>query len=68
MALPPANPSTFHITTPASPITARRPSQFTPTSKSKQVKLEVWLLWLGSPGVNQLNILPGNITGLPLVF
>ncbi len=29
---------------------------------------EVWLLCLGSPGVHQLDVLPGNVTGLPLVF
>jgi hypothetical protein len=28
----------------------------------------VWLLRLGSPGVHQLDVLPGNVTGLPLVF
>ena len=29
---------------------------------------EVFLLCLGSPGFHQLDILPGNVTGLPLVF
>jgi hypothetical protein len=52
----------------APPVTLHRPSRFTPTSKSKQVESEVWLLHLGSPGVHQLDILPGNVTGLPLVF
>ncbi len=28
----------------------------------------MWLLRLGSPGVHQLDVLPGNVTGLPLVF
>jgi hypothetical protein len=46
----------------------RRPSRFAPTSKSKQVESEVWLLRLGSPGVHQLDVLPGNVTGIPSVF
>ena len=29
---------------------------------------EVWLLRLGSPGVHQLDALPGNVTGIPSVF
>jgi hypothetical protein len=52
----------------APPVTLRCPSRFTPTSKSKQVESEVWLLCLGSPGVHQLDVLPGNVTGLPSVF
>jgi hypothetical protein len=44
------------------------PSRFSPTSKSKQVELEVWLLCLGSPDVPQLDVLPENVTGLPSVF
>ena len=39
-----------------------------PTSKSKLVESEVWLLCLGSPGVHQLDVLPSNVTGLTLVF
>jgi hypothetical protein len=32
------------------------------------VESEVWLLRLGSPGVHQLDALPGNVTGIPSVF
>ncbi len=39
-----------------------------PTSKAWQVELEVWLLCLGSPGKGQLEVLPGNVTGMPAVF
>jgi hypothetical protein len=56
------------LQSPAPPVTLRRPSRFIPTFKSKQVELEVWLLRLGSPGVHQLDVLPGNVTGLPPVF
>ncbi len=41
---------------------------FLPVSKAKQVESEVWLLCLGSPGVRQLNLLPGCITGIPSDF
>ena len=42
--------------------------RFIPVSKEKQVKSEVWLLRLGSPGVRQLNMLPGHVTGIPSAF
>jgi hypothetical protein len=42
--------------------------QFIPTSKAKQVESEVWLFCLGSPGVHQLDMLPGQVTGIPLDF
>jgi hypothetical protein len=41
---------------------------FIPASKAKQVESEVWLLCLGSPGVCQLDMLPGRVTGIPSVF
>ena len=53
---------------PPIPTINRRPSRFAPMSKSKQVESEVWLLRLGSPGVHQLEVLPGNVTGIPSVF
>jgi len=54
---PVRGPSALRIATPLVPNTTRRPSRFTPTSKSKQVESEVWLLCLGSPGVHQLDAL-----------
>jgi hypothetical protein len=42
--------------------------RFIPASKAKQVKSEVWLLCLGSPGVRQLDMLPGRVPGIPSVF
>ena len=53
---------------PPAPTINHRPSCFAPTSKSKQVESETWLLRLGSPGVHQLDVLPGNVTGIPSVF
>jgi len=46
----------------------RQPSRYHPTTKSKQLESELWLLRLGSPGVYQLDHLPGNATGLPTEF
>ena len=65
---PVRGPYTLRVATPLVPNTNRHPSRFTPTSKSKQVESEVWLLRLGSPGVHQLDALPGNVTGIPSVF
>jgi hypothetical protein len=41
---------------------------YVPVSKSNQMELELWMLCLGSPGEYQLDMLPGNVTGTPLVF
>ena len=38
---------------------------FAPVSKASQVESETWLLRLGSPGENQLQLLPRCSTGLP---
>jgi hypothetical protein len=46
----------------------RRPLRFEPTTKARQLESEVWLLRLGSPGVDQLDVLPQLTTGLPPVF
>jgi hypothetical protein len=42
--------------------------QFEPTRKARQLESEIWLLWLGSTGVTQLDVLPQNVTGLPATF
>jgi hypothetical protein len=42
-------------------VTTRQPSRYQPTSKGKQLESELWLLRLGSPGVSQLDLLPGNV-------
>jgi hypothetical protein len=55
------------ITSPTPPILCHS-SCFEPTSKAHQLESEVWLLCLGSPGVQQLDVLPQNATGLLAVF
>jgi hypothetical protein len=64
---PPPTPKAFHVAAPT-PSTSRRSSRFIPTSKGKLIKSELWLLHLGSPGVQQLDKLPGNLTGTPPDF
>ncbi len=56
------------LASPTLPNTSHCPSRLIPTSKSKQGESEVWLLHFGYPGVHQLNVLPGNVTGLPSMF
>jgi hypothetical protein len=46
----------------------RQPSRYEPTMKARQLESEVWLLRLGSPGVDQLNVLPQLTTSLPPIF
>ena len=46
----------------------RAPSKFTPVSKDRQLESEVWSLRLGCPGEHQLDVLPGNVSGLPSVL
>ena len=53
---------------PPVPRTTRSQERFLPVSKAKQVESEVWLLHLGSPGVRQLDLLPGRVTGIPADF
>ena len=50
------------------PGKSRSHERFIPASKAKQVESEVWLLRLGSPGIRQLDMLPGRVTGIPLDF
>jgi hypothetical protein len=42
--------------------------KFIPTSKARQVESEVWMLWFGSPGKHQLDVLPLHVIGMPPVF
>jgi hypothetical protein len=43
-------------------------SRFVFTTTAKQTESEVWLLRLGSPGVWQLDLLPGHVKGIPSDF
>ena len=64
-------PAVWRIACPAPlpvPGKSRSYKRFNPASKAKQVESEVWLLHLGSPGVHQLDMLPGRVTGIPSDF
>ena len=56
------------IAQPTPPSHLWQPLRYHPTTKSKQLESELWLLCLGSPGVYQLDYLPGNATCLPTEF
>jgi hypothetical protein len=46
----------------------RKPSSFTPTTRSWQVESEVWALRFGSPGEHQLDVLPQHVISTPSSF
>jgi hypothetical protein len=46
----------------------RQSKRFTPVTHNCLTELEVWMLWLGSPGEDKLDLLPGNVTGVPTGF
>jgi hypothetical protein len=46
----------------------KRGRPYQPVSCSKLAESETWMLCLGSPGKDQLDLLPGNITGVPSGF
>jgi hypothetical protein len=62
----PALPSIHRVVAPFPPDipSGRRGRRFAPTSRSKLVESETWMLRLGSPGKDQLDLLPGNVTGM----
>jgi hypothetical protein len=41
---------------------------FTPVTHDRLMESEVWMLLLDSPGKDQLDLLPGNVTGVPTGF
>jgi hypothetical protein len=61
-------PRASRVTTTGPPSSLRRPSKYTPVSKSKQLESKFWLLQLGSPGISQLDLLPGNVLSIPAKF
>jgi hypothetical protein len=64
------SPAVRHVASPATlqvPGKSHSHERFIPASKAKQVESEVWLLPLGSPGVHQLDMLPGRVTGIPSI-
>ena len=56
------------VATTGPPSSQQQLSKYTPVLKSKQLESEIWLLRLRSPGVSQLDLLPGNVLGIPVEF
>ncbi len=61
-------PTVHRVTTPTHPKHKVTHRQYTPVSKAAHTEAELWMLRLGSPGEDQLNMLPGNVTGIPSEF
>jgi hypothetical protein len=47
---------------------SRPPSKFKPTTRTRKLESKVWLLRFGSPGEDQLDVLPRHVDGTPLLF
>ena len=56
------------LVTPPTPKTRASHNKCTPVSKAAHTEVELWMVWLGSPGEDQLDMLPENVTGIPLEF
>jgi hypothetical protein len=57
------------VVTPLPNALRHRPkAKFIPVSRARQLESEVWALCFGSPGENQLDILPQHVIGTPPVF
>jgi hypothetical protein len=41
---------------------------YVPVSLDRLTESELWMLRLGTPGEDQLDLLPGNVTGIPPTF
>ena len=50
------------------PPIQRRSKDYIPVSSNCLTELELWMLQLGSPGEDQLDFLPGKVTGIPPSF
>jgi hypothetical protein len=66
----PMAPTMICIAAPSPPElpNVKRGCCYMPTSHSKLAESETWMLRLGYPGKDQLDLLPGNVTSVPPVF
>jgi hypothetical protein len=64
----PMYPTVQHIVNPKPPGTSRSVPQYVPVTKANQTESELWIVQLGCPGEMQLDMLPGNVTGIPSHF
>jgi hypothetical protein len=61
-------PAAHRLATPPPPKHRATHHQYTPVSKAAHTEAELWMLRLGSPGEDQLTMLPGKVTGIPSEF
>jgi hypothetical protein len=66
----PGKPSINRITAPTVPVppTEKRGKRYYPVHHDRIAESETWMLRLGSPGEDQLDLLAGNVTGVPPDF
>ncbi len=58
-------PVIWRLTAPTTPSSLpRRSKRYIPVTRDGMTDSEVWMLRLGSPGEQQLDLLPGNVTGI----
>jgi hypothetical protein len=53
---------------PGPPPTKRRHKDLSPVPPNRLTESELWMLRLGSPGEDQLDLLPGQVAGIPHSF
>ncbi len=63
-----ASASAFCIATQMPPLPTQQPQWYVPVTKGCLAESKVWMLWLASPGKDQLNLMPGRILGIPPSF
>ena len=61
-------PSCLRVTGPRPQPLARHQKRYHPVSRDHVTESEVWMLRFGSPGEDQLSLLPGRVTGIPPGF
>jgi hypothetical protein len=64
----PIAPRVCQVVNPAPASLCRPRPHYVPVTKSSQTESELWMLWLGSPGKDQLDMLPGNAIRIPSMF
>jgi hypothetical protein len=61
-------PTVRWLATPPTPRTRATYNKYTPVLKAAHTEAELWMVRLGLPGEDQLDMLPGNVTGIPSEF
>jgi hypothetical protein len=62
------SPKVHQLATPPTPHTRASHHRYTPVTKAAHTEAELWMVRLGLPGEDQLDMLPGNATGIPSEF